>query len=322
MIVRRAIASAFVLTLGFGSSPARAQQHDAAASARELFRVGQEDMKSGRTDAACTKFAEAQRLDPNVGYLVNLARCDEKREKLADARESWLKALDLAKVRSDPRLADVQAGFDAIDKQVPRIVVRTSGTPPSGLVIRRDDVALTSASLGVPLPVNQGHHVIVASAPGRETWTKEIDVRLGDPVATVDVPELAAERVATGPKGSEPSSRPEAASAGGGSAQRTLGLVSGGVGLVAAGVGTFFVFRAMSLNEDSEQSCDPGNPTSCSKEGVTMRDDAIGAADVATVAFVTAAVLVATGAVLYFTAPSRAKATTTSLQRGGLVLRF
>jgi tetratricopeptide (TPR) repeat protein len=323
MTGRRAIASAFVLALTFASARAPAQGNDAAASARELFRVGQEDMKSGRFDAACTKFAEAQRLDPNVGYLVNLARCDEKRERLADARESWLKALDLAKVRNDPRLGDVQAGLDSIDKQVPRIVVRASGTPPAGLVIQRDDVTLTSASLGVPLPINPGHHVILASAPGRQKWTKEIDVRVGDPIATVDVPELASEQTAAASAPSSATDRSPPTSEGqGGSTQRTLGLVSGGLGLAAAGVGTYFVFRAVSLDQDSEQLCDPGNTTSCSKDGVALREDALGAADIATVAFVAAAVFVAAGAVLYLTAPSRAKSATTSFSTGGFVHRF
>ena len=308
-----------ILLLGSG---VRAQGNDPAA-ARELFRVGQEDMRQGRVDAACEKFAEAQRLDPNVGYLVNLARCDEKRDRLADARESWEKALDLAKLRGDTRLADVRAGYEAVDKQVPRIIVQTTAAPPDGLVLRRDDVVLTSASLGVPLPVNPGKHVIAATAPGRKAWSKEISVRGGDRVVTIEVPELTAQTEAPAGPASAPAggvslepSRPA------GGTQRTLGVITAALGVAAAGVGTFFTLRASSLNEDSKALCDPAAPNSCSSEGVTTRDDALAAADVATVSFVAAGVLVVGGAVLFLTAPSRSKSATTSFLGSGFVHRF
>jgi tetratricopeptide (TPR) repeat protein len=286
-----------------------AAQRSGAATARELFRVAQAEMKRGEIDAACSKFAEAQRLDPNVGYLVNLARCNEKRDRLADARESWQNAIDLAKARNDPRLADVIGGLEALDPQVPRVVLRTSAESPApGLVIQRDDVTLTPASLDVPLPLNPGRHVISASAPGREPWTKEIVVARGDPPVYIDIPDLP-------PRTAEPKTpRPEGdVSRPRGSTQRTLGLISGGVGIAAAGVGTFFALRASSLNDRSAASCDSSN--ACLSEGVALRNDAFAAADVATVAAIAAGVFLVGGVVLYMTAPSKAKPSTTSVLR-------
>ena len=136
-------------------------------------------------------------------------------------------------------------------------------------------------------------------------------------MSTIDVPELAS---AAPP--SEPRTGTIQSDEGGGSTQRTLGLVSAGVGLAAAGVGTFFGLRASALDEDSKALCDPGNTTSCSTEGVQMREDALGAADVATVAFVAAGVLVVGGAVLFFTAPSRQKPPATSFYGTSLIHRF
>lgn len=281
---------------------ARAQSTD-AATARELFHAAQVEMKSGEFAAACAKFAEAQRLDPNVGYLVNLARCDEKRDRLADARESWSKALDLAKTRNDPRLPDVQAGLEAIDRDVPRIVIRVAGgAQPDGLVIRRDDVTLTPASLGVPLPVNPGPHVVAASAPGREPWSKEISAQRGASPVTVEIPPLA--DAARSPVGIAIPAETAAASEQRrpGSTQRTLAVVAAGAGLVSLGFGTFFAFRAKGLNDDSSPFCDSANV--CSDEGVALRDDALTAAGVSTVTVIAGGALVVTGIVLYLTAPS------------------
>src|SRR4051794_17785675 len=122
---REAVVLALFMT---AATTVQAQEGD-GATARTLFHQGQQDMKDGRTDEACAKFAEAHRVDANVGYLVNLARCNEKRDRLADALDNWLKALDLAKVRNDARLPDVQGGFDALNSKVPRVVIRMSGTP-------------------------------------------------------------------------------------------------------------------------------------------------------------------------------------------------
>jgi hypothetical protein len=300
----RAIALASILT----ASTALAEGTD-AATARELFRRAQEELKSEQVDSACAKFAEAQRLDPNVGYLVNLARCDEKRGRLADARDSWQKALDLAKSRNDSRAADVEAGLRALDPKVPRIVVQIAGgaSPPSDLRIQRDDTTLGPASLGVPLPVNPGRHVIGASAPGRKKWSMEIVVHEGDAAIHVDIAELPRDEAAST---EQPQGGPVPASAGDtggspGSTQRVLGIVSGGVGIAAGAAGTYFALHAKSLFDESNRNghCDAAS-NACDSDGLKLRNRAVAPADIATGCFIAAGVLVVAGVVLYVTAPS------------------
>lgn len=302
-----------MLALLLTTARAASAQGSDAATARTLFNQGQQDMRDARTDEACAKFAEAQRLDANVGYLVNLARCNEKRDRLADALESWLKAVDLAKVRNDARLPDVQNGLDALSSKVPRVVIRMAQTPPAGMQLQRDDVALTPASLDIALPLNPGRHVITARAAGYEPWTITITVRSGDAPMTVDVPALSAE--ARPPSSASAPAEPSDGGSSRGSTQRVLGVVSGGLGIAAGAVGTFFALRASSLNDKSSTGCDAAN--ACLPESLKQRNDALSAADISTGSFIVAGVLVVTGVVLYLTAPSGNPRTSSSAMTTG-----
>ena len=55
------------------------------AAAEMLFNQATEAANAGRLDEACPKFAEAQRLDPTAGTLLNLGKCEEQRGNLATA---------------------------------------------------------------------------------------------------------------------------------------------------------------------------------------------------------------------------------------------
>jgi len=88
-----------------------------------------------------------------------------------------------------------------------------------------------------------------------------------------------------------------------GSTQRTVGIVVGAAGVVGVGVGTIFAVSAMSKNSDSKNLCPT---TTCSSAaGFQANEDAKSAATVSTIMFVAGGALLATGAVLYFTAPRR-----------------
>ena len=75
-----------------------------------------------------------------------------------------------------------------------------------------------------------------------------------------------------------------------------FGIAAGVVGAAAAGVGTFFVLRAVSKNNESQPRC-PQNY--CDDPGAQLRREAITAGDRATVAFVVGGVLVAGGITLF-----------------------
>jgi serine/threonine-protein kinase len=79
-----------------------------------------------------------------------------------------------------------------------------------------------------------------------------------------------------------------------------LGLVSGGLGVIGIGLGTYFGIRAMSQNSDAEEHCPKGDLCN-DQEGVDLTDKAQNNATAANVAFIAGGALLATGAVLYLT---------------------
>jgi hypothetical protein len=80
--------------------------------------------------------------------------------------------------------------------------------------------------------------------------------------------------------------------------KRTLAYVAGGVGIVAAGVGTYFGLRALSKNSESDDRC---NGSLCDPQGLELADEADSAATVSNVAFAVGAVGIGAGAYLFFT---------------------
>jgi serine/threonine-protein kinase len=101
----------------------------------------------------------------------------------------------------------------------------------------------------------------------------------------------------------------------GGPPLRTIGLIVGGAGIVGLGLGGFFALRASSLNSDSKASnhCDSNNQ--CDPTGLGLRDDAISAANIATVATIAGGVLAATGVTLFIVgAPKDARADSARVQ--------
>jgi hypothetical protein len=155
------------------------------------------------------------------------------------------------------------------------------------------------------VPTDPGAHTITASAPGRRSWTGTAVVKADGSTTVIDVPDLEKE-VPTSPETSvsptgaaatTPSdSKPE-----GGIGNRWPALVAGGIGVVGIGVGTVFGLKSMSAHDDAEKAC-KGNQ--CTAEGVELRDDALAAGNVSTVAFIVGGVGLAAGAVLWFTLPS------------------
>jgi hypothetical protein len=151
--------------------------------------------------------------------------------------------------------------------------------------------------------VDPGHRVIVATAGGAEQMA-EADLAEGAS-QTVELHFAAPGTAAPAfpASAAEPTSEPTREAPSDGSTQRILGLVTGGVGVVALGVGGYFTLRALSKKSDSNADgrC---NGNDCDAIGLGLRDDAVQAGNVATVASIVGLVALGGGAVLYLTAPS------------------
>jgi hypothetical protein len=184
------------------------------------------------------------------------------------------------------------------------------------------------------LPVDPGEHVIAAAAPGRKAWSTKVSTTKSA-TATVQVPVLEPipEPPAPIPPTPVPTPPPPATTAAPppapappappatviiyqgepskpGSAQRTWGVVTGVVGLVAIGASVGGGFLA---KNQWQKSNDPNNGSFgqascvndvCTQQGLQHRSDAQTIASIATGVFIGGAVFFAGGITLYVTAPS------------------
>ena len=87
-----------------------------------------------------------------------------------------------------------------------------------------------------------------------------------------------------------------------GHTQRVVAVVAAGVGVVGVALGSVFGAGALSKNSDANSGHCTGN--SCDATGVSLRKDAVSAGNLSTLFFAVGAVGVASGVVLWLTAPS------------------
>jgi hypothetical protein len=271
---------------------AHAESKDAAA-AEVLFDEGRRLMKEEHYPEACAKFEASQRLDPGVGTLLNLGDCLEHAGRMATAWARFREAASLAVASSQKERE--QAARDraqALESRLVRLVVKASpeASMNSDLSITRDGVVLEREAWGAAVPVDPGKHVVRATAQGKASWSVEVDVKAEPPggTETVTVPPLVAAEAPPSPGG----------------AQRTIGIIVGGLGVVAVGVGTGFALSAKSSYDTARGHC---TSNGCSDASRAKANSAGNTADVATGLFIGGAVALVAGVVLFLTAPRKAQ---------------
>ncbi|AKU96793.1 hypothetical protein AKJ09_03457 [Labilithrix luteola] len=164
--------------------PAAAYAGDPAA-AREQLKAGYTLAQDGRCAEAIPRFQESLKLDAKAITLINLAQCEERTQKLADALGHWVDARARAQSEGNAAIEEeAEKRAKALEPRLPRLTIALTvvmtGESPKDLEIVRDGVVLGSVSVGVALPVNPGPHTIVVRAPGYEETTKKIDLAEGE----------------------------------------------------------------------------------------------------------------------------------------------
>jgi hypothetical protein len=310
--------------------PGVAHAQDIAA-AEGLFREGRALMESGRIDEACRKFAESQRLDPSSGTLINLAACHEKQGRTATAWAEYLAAARIATTQGKhDRVEEAKRLAAQLEPELSYLTVVVS-KPVAGLEVRRGDVKLEANSLGSKIPTDPGTHEITVSAPGHEPVTLSVTLAAKGDQQTITVPALveakdaavppAQPHVASSGTTTTPADQPTGAvrhDAGQGSG-RTLGLIVGGAGIVAIGVGATFGLLSMSSYDEAEERCP--SRAGCDQDALDLRDEADVRANVANVGIGVGVAALSVGAILFLTAggdpPAEAKVARRA-RRGGL----
>jgi hypothetical protein len=304
---KSALSCAFLLALAaLGSARAYAQPAD-PATAEALFRQGRDALARGDYAAACPKFVESQRLDPSIGALMNIADCEEHDGHLTKAWELWHEAIDQLLHANDDRVAVARVRAEAVDKRIPRLTLRLDGENP-GARLARDGIELGRASLGVPLPVDPGSHLVTVTMAGHRD--AEWSVKLAEGEARELVLDV----------GSVLEPEPRASQRG--DAKRTVGFVA--VGVAGAALVVTAVSGLVVLNDKSivDSECGPGK--GCSQQGVDAAGQGKTWLAVNTVAAAVTIVSAGLGAVLILTSNPKATTSvvaTTLPSGGGLVLR-
>lgn len=253
------------------------------AAAREQLKIGYGLAQDDKCEEAIPHLAESLRLDPKAITLINLADCEERVHRLTAAMGHWVDARARAQVESMKAIEEEATDrAKALEPRLARLTLALAPGTPADATVERDGVVLGAPSLGIPLPLDPGAHVLVVKASGRADRRTEITLAEGESRT------LAVE---ASPAGAAPvvvASAPAEARTG------TSPLVWAGFGIAAAGVvlGAISGGLALGAGSDAETAC----PNLRCSQGAF--DDVEGGrrwATVSTVSFVVAGVGAAIG---------------------------
>jgi tetratricopeptide (TPR) repeat protein len=274
----------FCLALGLtASGTGLASSADADAA----FLRGTRAYQQGNNHAAALAFEEAYRLSPHGVAKYSAALAWEADKELARAADDYRIALDSGQLDEHQR-ADAEKRLERLERGLGRIQV----TAPAGTTIHLAHI--DAAKTPINVHVAPGTHQIVAHfADGRQSST-EVHVGAGETFdAALKAPETAS--VETPPAPAKEKPKPLEPPSSTGSAQRTVGFVVLGGGVVASLAAVYLGTRALKARDDFYAS------------NFYDQDSHDRAASLKTATNITwgvAGVLGAAGAVLIFTAPS------------------
>jgi hypothetical protein len=214
---------------------------------------------------------------------------------------------------------DCSRRLDELERAQPSIVFDVkdgAGADVIAVKIRIDGQPLADHLDGKPLKVDPGAHTFSFEVAGQAAVTKQLLVNEGETgrqerivLGSGAAPMVAAPTSSVPPPPTETStasssSAPHETPASGPGTQRALGLTLGGVGVVGVGLGVAFGLMASSAWSSAKSACLPGGPSMCSGNVSAANADhsaAVTDGTIATVGFIAGGLLVATGAILFFT---------------------
>lgn len=286
--ISRALSAAATLAVVLASpSAASAASPEDRAAAAQHSKQAQELRKQGQLAEACGHLQEVERLDPKLTSLMDLADCTEQLGKLVEAQALWAAARDRARQTEKPQSrARAEERLAAVEKRVAHLTLERPANA-DGIEVRRDDALVDTASLGSAQSIDPGDHVIVVKLAGHDDAQFNVKLAEGESqsVAIAAGPAIVVAAPPPPPRPVAPPPKPVEVSTSSGSGQRTIGLVLGVTGLVAAGVGGALWFTGY------RDSGGLGAPA----------DQQVLAGQIAVIG---GGALLVTGAVLFATAPS------------------
>ncbi len=281
---------------------------DKVSEAEDLFRRAKALQAQNKHAEACPMFEESQRLDPQMGTLLNVALCHEQLGKIASAWGEFRAVEQQARAAVPPREDRIKLAKEHADKLEPKISRLKIIVPPDarvrGLVVKID-----GERKGEPVwsgaPVDPGTRVIEASAPGKKPATMRVRIDDEGTTSSVTIPKLEDAPVPSTPPTGGPTEEEMDANR----SKKTTGFIIGGIGLATAAAGG--VFGALAVVTDKAaadacpQPCIENSPAAANADQKTER--ALVFANIANIAVPLGLIGVGIGAFLVFTAGPTSK---------------
>jgi hypothetical protein len=288
------------------SASAQPSNPEAASDVQALYDDAVASMERKEFDVACPKLEVlVRRVPEGVGAKLTLAQCYEEAGRLATAWATYeLAAEAAAEAKQVERRLKARARADALKPKLARLTITVAEATRDlpGLTIERDGVPIEPLKWGIPVPIDQGSHVIAATAPGKKRWEKTVEIAANgaNEAMTVDALLDAPDAPVVAPE------RPRDW----GNTRRIAGIGVGALGVIGLGAAAVFGVVAISTKDESNEShCDASNR--CDGRGLALRSEAATAATVSTALFITGG-LVFAGGVTLFLLPSSSAAPTGS----------
>jgi hypothetical protein len=191
--------------------------------------------------------------------------------------------------------AECSQRVEAFKAAIPTLILAAkdgAGADLSAVKVTIDGAPVEGALDGQPIALDPGEHTFRFEAAGQPPLEKKLVLRSGEKDRRETVV-LGARPPPTGLTGPTPSAW---------STQRTLAIVGAGIGVVGLGLGAMFgAYAASSKGREQTDCSSSGCPSYAQalEDYRTAKRDATGS----TVAFAAGGALLATGVVLWFTAP-------------------
>jgi hypothetical protein len=286
------------------SADAFAQSDADRASARAAAQEGLKAYQEGRFQDAADLCARAEAFMHAPTHLLLLARAQTKLGHLVEAQEAYFR-IKREHLPPDAPRPFVEAQMAASDEQaalaprVPTLKVTVEGAATKDVTLTVDGQPVKNELIGLARPVNPGQHTLLAHAPSAESDPASVTVREGGsqsitltlhpvttstPAPAAASPEPAAGAGAASAPAAAGASQPE--SSGGSTGLRIGGWIGVGLGVVGAAVGTVFLLKHGSDQNDANALCNgPGGMCPDSKKSQIQNLDSSASTD-ATLAWV------------------------------------
>ena len=275
-----------------------ADAQNAQGEGSKLFEEGRALAADKKYVEACAKFEKSLELDPAPGTKLNFGDCHEHLGHLAQAYRLFMEVAEADNTANADRAKYAKGRADALVPKLGTLVVKIADPSAVSSITIGGRVVPTASE--IEEKVDPGDVTVEAKLQSGPPFKQTAAAKAGATI-TIDV---TSSPVIAPPGGGGPSTEPAD-----GAERRHTRLIyaftAGGFGV--AGMVTGGVVGLLARSKYREQfdnmNCSNESPPRCNPTGFEAQTSAVTMGNVATVFFVGGAVLVATGAVLYLTAP-------------------